>query len=145
MPNLVVFWLIIFVVLVIVEFSTMQLFSIWFAVGALAALLAGTLGLSPLGQIIVFILASAVLLAFTRPILQKVLRKAPIPTNSELDVGKNALVIESINNEKLTGRVNLNGVEWSARSSGEEVIPTGQTVVVDKIDGAKLFVSSESK
>ena len=143
MPTEILFWLLIFVALAVTELATMQLVSIWFAAGALGALVMSAVGFSLWVQAIVFVVISAILLIFTRPILQKLLHKTPIPTNSELDIGKSALVVENIDNIKLTGRVNLNGVDWTARSSSNEVIREGETVVVDKIDGSKVFVSVE--
>ena len=64
-------------------------------------------------------------------------------TNSELNIGENATVIEDINSENGTGRVNLNGVDWMAVS--DCIIPAGSTVVVTEIDGAKLKVILKHK
>lgn len=143
MAGIVIFWGCVFAVLAITELSTMQLVSIWFAAGALVSMVLAALGFPIMVQAVVFIAVSALLLAVTRPILKKLLHKTPIPTNSELDIGKTALVVENIDNTKMTGRVTLNGVDWAARSTGDEVISEGETVIVDKIDGAKVFVSVE--
>ena len=68
-------------------------------------------------------------------------RKAKhVSTNAELDVGKNAVVIEEINKDNGTGRVTLNGVDWSAVSSDNSVIPKGSIVTVTQVQGAKLVV-----
>ena len=143
MTGEVIFWLIAFIILIIVEFASLQLMSIWFAAGALVAMILAACGFPIVTQTIVFVTVSAVLLAFTRTFLKKFLHKVPVPTNSELDLGKTALVIESIDNLKMTGRVSLNGVDWSARSTANDIIDEGKTVIVDKIDGAKLYVSVE--
>lgn len=143
--NEVIFWLAAFVVLVIAELATMQLVSIWFAAGALAAALIAAIPMPIYIQIAVFVGISTLLLIFTRPILKKLFSKPPVPTNAEIDIGKKALVIESIDNLKMTGRVRLNEVDWMAVSSGGQAIPAGETVVVDKIEGAKLYVSTQKE
>ena len=143
MTGEVIFWLVAFIVLVIVEFASLQLLSIWFAAGAFVTMILAALKVPFAIQAIVFIAVSAILLAGTRPFLGKFLHKTPVPTNAELDVGKTALVIENIDNNKLTGRVNLNGVDWTARSTDNNEIEIGKTVVIDKIDGSKLYVSVE--
>ena len=141
MTGGVVFWLIAFAVLVVIEFASLQLLSIWFAAGAFVAMIFAAFDFSLWIQLLVFILVSIVLLACTRPFLKKFLHKPPVPTNAELDIGKSALVIENIDNVKLTGRVTINGVDWTARSTDNNFIEQGETVIVDKVDGAKLYVS----
>lgn len=141
MTGEVILWLSAFVVLVIVEFATMQFVSMWFAGGAFVSLILAACGIAFWLQALVFVLVSGILLIFTRPIVKKLMLKGIVPTNGELDIGKTALVIEEINNTKSIGRVNLSGVDWSARSSNGEDISEGSTVKVDKIDGTKLYVS----
>lgn len=143
MTGEIILWLVLFIVLVVAELSTLQLISVWFALGSLGALIAAACGASFWIQILVFVVISTLFLILTRPILKKFIFKQPVPTNSELDIGKTAKVIEAIDNLKLTGRVNLNGVTWTARSSDGNSIGEGETVVVDKIEGTKLYVSAE--
>ncbi|MBQ8296379.1 MAG: NfeD family protein [Ruminococcus sp.] len=140
-------WAILFVVFVIAEFTTVQLISIWFAFGSLAALLCTHfLGLSVPGQVAVFLIVSAILLAVTFPIVRKRLNTSRVPTNNDLDIGKNATVIEEINHDKGTGRVTLNGVDWSAVPENKTaVISAGSIVVVKEVQGAKLIVALKDK
>ena len=51
-------WLIIFIVLIVIELLTMGLTTIWFAGGALAALLMSVLGFGMPVQVVVFIIVS---------------------------------------------------------------------------------------
>lgn len=141
MTGEVIFWLVALVVMIIAEFATMQLTCIWFAAGAFVSLILAAIGAPIWLQIVVFVVVSTLLLALTRPILRKMFDKNYVPTNTELDIGSTALVIEAIDNEKLCGRVTLKGVDWSAQSSSNNLIGKGTTVRVDKIDGSKLFVS----
>ena len=132
------FWAILFVMLVIAELCTLQLISIWFAIGSFLAMIASYYDCSILTQSIIFVVSSGVLFAVTFPFIRKYANSKKIATNSELNLGRNAIVIEEINRENGTGRVKLDGVDWSAVS--DEIIEKGVTVIVKQIDGTKLRV-----
>ena len=126
---------------IVAELATQQLVCIWFAAGSLGALITAAANASWTVQLIVFVALSVLLLIFTRPILRKVLGFEFKDTNAKLDIGKTAVVIQEIDSIKGTGRVRLGDSEWIAVAESELVVPVGTTVRVDKIDGAKLFVS----
>ena len=134
------FWLILFVAAILIEAATTALISIWFAVGSIAALAAAALGAPVWLQLTVFAVFAAVMLIFTRPMLKKLFPKKFTPTNTELSVGKSAVVIEEINNSLSTGRVRLNGVDWKAVAADDRVIEEDTVVTVKEIQGAKLIV-----
>ncbi len=133
------FWGILFAVLVIVELCTFHLVSIWMAIGSLVAMIAAMNDASVLVQCIIFVVTSAILFVITLPLIKKYANTKQTATNSELNIGKYAIVIEEINSVNGTGRVTLEGVDWSAVS--DTVIAKGTTVVIKAIDGAKLKVS----
>lgn len=137
------FWLILFVAAILIEAATTALISIWFAVGSIAALAAAALGAPVWLQLTVFAVFAVVMLIFTRPMLKKLFPKKFTPTNTELSVGKSAVVIEEINNSLSTGRVRLNGVDWKAVAADDRVIEEDTVVTVKKIQGAKLIVEAE--
>lgn len=138
----VLFWAIAFVIFVIAEFATIQLVSIWFALGSLVSLLmAYFTDFTMLSQLTVFIIISALSLCISLPMLRRRKNKPIVRTNCELEVGKVATVIEDINFDRGTGRVTLNGVDWSASASDPAaVIPKGSVVTVTEIKGTKLTV-----
>ncbi len=129
-----------FVFFIIAEIITIQLISVWLAAGAFVKMLITYFidGISFVGQLGVFIVISSVLLAITFPLMKKQRKKGYIPTNSELEKGKQAVVIEEINTIAGTGRVTLNGVDWKAVS--DSVIPMNSIVKVMSVQGAKLIV-----
>ncbi|MEG0615062.1 MAG: NfeD family protein [Oscillospiraceae bacterium] len=139
----VILWLVVFIVLAITELATLQLVSIWFSAAGFVSMILAACGVPFWVQILVFIVVAGILLLVTRPFVAKHLIKKSVPTNSELDVGKEALVIEDIDNKKLKGRVTLNGVDWTARTTDESNIIKGETVIVDSIDGSKLLVKAK--
>ena len=138
-------WTIVLVAAIIIEASTFALVAIWFAAGALGALIAAGLGAPLFVQLIIFTVLAAIMLIFTRPLLKKLFPNKFIPTNSELEVGKNAVVIEAIDNATGKGRVKLSGVNWAAISENGEDIPEDEIVVVKEIRSAKVVVARNSE
>mgnify|MGYP004619531397 FL=1 len=132
-------WLALFVVFLIVEAGTVALVSIWFALGALAALAACVLGAEMWLQITVFLVVSLVLLA----VLWKRVRNKLTTTKTNVDsvIGAEGYVTEAIDNLSYTGRVKLGGITWAARSTSGAGIPVGTLVKVERIEGVKVFVS----
>ncbi len=133
-------WLLVLLVCIIVEFATMGLTTVWFAGGALIAILAAALHAPIPLQVALFLGVSILLLIFTRPIAVKYFNKDRIRTNAESMIGRQAIVISEINNLEGIGQVTVNGMEWSARSMSDAEIPVGEVVVVRAINGVKLIV-----
>ena len=141
-----IFWLGAFGVLLLIEILTLGLTTIWFAVGALAAFLLTRVNASLAIQIVVFIIVSMVMLIFTRPIMTKYLNKKTTKTNAESLVGRRARVLIPINNLKSEGQVMVNGMEWTARSTKDEVtFQKDEMVHIVGISGVKLIVEKENK
>ena len=128
-------WLALFVVFLIVEAGTVALVSIWFALGALAALVSCVLGAEMWLQITVFLVVSLVLLA----LLWKRVRSKLTTTKTNVDsvIGSGGYVPDL----SYTGRVKLGGITWAARSTSGAGIPVGTLVKVERIEGVKVFVS----
>lgn len=133
-------WLVALVVFAVAEAATVNLVSIWFAGGALAALIAAGLDAPVWLQIVLFLVVSGVLLAVVAPWARKASRVNPVATNADRHIGRQALVTEEIDNLKESGAIRLDGVIWTARSESGEVIPEGSTITVKRIAGAKAYV-----
>ena len=139
MPSYI--WLIIMAVMIVVEISAPGLVSIWFAAGALAAYVSALLGASTAIQVMAFVLVSVVLLLLTRPLAKKFINERAAKTNKDTIPGRTAIVTEEVNNLAATGRVTIDGLPWTARAAAEEeIIPVGEEVVVEKIEGVKCIV-----
>ena len=146
MEQMEIIWLALTAVLLIIEIATLGLTTIWFAAGALFAFFAALLGMNQGIQIGVFVVVSAVVLFFTRPLAVKYLNTKTIKTNTEALVGKTARVIVDINNLKSQGQVVINGLEWTARSSDDTVVfKIGDAVTIVGIEGVKLIVEGQKK
>ena len=142
----VLFWALTTLAFIIAELITIQLVSIWFAAGAFVTMIVAYF-YSPgfVGELVIFIVTSALLLLITYPLLKNWRHVKHVGTNSELEIGKTASVIEEVDQLKGTGRVRLNGVDWSAVSAdGDDIIPVGAIVTVVRVQGAKLFVTTKT-
>lgn len=136
-----IFWLAAMVVFLAAEAGTVTLISIWFALGALGAILVALLGGGLMLQITVFLLLATILLLSLRGIVRRHIRPRISKTNIDSVIGATGIVLSPVDNIAALGQVQVNGVEWSARSSGGTQIPAGTLVRVDKIEGVKVFVS----
>ncbi|MFQ6749685.1 MAG: NfeD family protein [Clostridia bacterium] len=134
-------WTIIIAAALLVEFFTMQMVSIWFAVGGVFGLvlsLIGGIGLEV--QIIVSAIVALISIVFLRKFALKFLHKSADKSDAGTLVGKTAEVVEEISPEK-SGAVKLNGVLWTATS--EETLGIGAKVKIIDVLGNKLKVKGE--
>ena len=133
-------WLGLLILFAVGEAVSVGLTSIWFAAGALAALVCALLN-GPLWlQITLFIIVSILCLLAVRPLAKRYLNGKVQPTNVDRVLGEEAQVTEDIDNIQGRGAVTIGGITWSARSQNGEAIPTGALVKVLRIEGVKVFV-----
>lgn len=130
-------WFILFLSLLFLELITINLVSIWFAIGALAALITASITDYVVIQMIVFILISVISLLVTKPIVQKLRRRSITPTNLDRVIGKNGVVTKEITKNSY-GEVKVEGSIWTAKAS--QRIQEKSQVKVLKIEGVKLLV-----
>ena len=135
-----ILWLILAGVFLAVEFGTVALISLWFVIGALAAMAADLLGAVLWLQVLIFSLVSLLMLLLLRPVLRRFVDPHKVPTNVDAIAGKVGLVTEEIDNLRGTGAVKLEGLTWSARSAVGANIPADTMVIVICVEGVKLVV-----
>ena len=134
-------WIVLAIAFLIVEFGTVTLVSVWFVVGALAALAAYYLGAALWLQVLIFAVVSLVMLLLLRPFLRKFVDPHKVPTNVDAVIGKEALVTEEIDNLLGIGAIKIGGVLWTARSASGAHIPVGTVVTVQAVEGVKALVA----
>lgn len=142
--SLPILWLIVLVIFALAEAATVSLVSIWFAGGALIALLVSLFTNSLLIQCIVFLAVSALCLALVRPIAKAHFSPRLHPTNTDCLIGIEAVVTETIDNQSASGQVKAAGQIWTARSDSETPIPEGTAVTVLRIEGVKMIVQAKT-
>ena len=136
-----IIWLVIAVVMGVTEACTVQLVSVWFAIGSAAACITSLFTDQIYIQVIVFVVVTAIALAVTRPLVKKLKRKRPEATNADRYIGKSAVVVEAIDNDHAKGLVKVDNEKWTARSADGQLIEPGDRVVVTAIEGVKLIVT----
>ena len=128
----------------LIEVFTLGLTTIWFALGALVMVFLSMLNIPIAWQILIFLVISAVLLIFTRPLAIKKMKMGKEKTNVDSLVGKNALVIKDIT-EFDKGEIKINGLIWSAHSEDSSEIKAGNKCVIVRIEGVQAIVKKIPK
>ena len=141
MENTALIWLGLFIILIVIELFTVGLTTIWFAGGALTAMIADIFGADILAQILIFLAVSCVLLIFTRPWAMKHLNQKRVRTNYESEIGKVIRITEKVDNLNQTGRSVVDGQEWTVRAEKDrEIFEEGSLARVVAVSGVKLIV-----
>lgn len=134
-------WLAAVIVFLAIELATITLTSIWFAAGALAAMLVAMFDGTFTVQLIAFLIVALGLLYATKPWAKKFLDTKKVSTNADRAIGKTVRVLERVSNLDQTGKAIVHGQEWTVRTEDDNiVIEQGQLVRVLRISGVKLIV-----
>ena len=140
MEYMAIVWFALLVAFLIMESASVSLVSLWFAVGALVALVLSLLQVDLWIQITVFLAVSVLLLACLRSVVKKYLKPRIVKTNVDSVIGSTGLVTQTIDNVKAEGQVKLGAMYWTARSVSGETIPEGTLIRVERIEGVKAYV-----
>ena len=135
-----ILWLIVAAVLGVAELLTTTLAFGLIAVAAVAAAVVGAFHLSFALQLVAFAAAAGAGLGFVRPIAIKHIKQPPaLRTGVAALVGRSGIVLEEVTEH--SGRVRIDGEEWSSRPYDESlVIPVGTKVDIMQIKGATALV-----
>jgi len=133
-------WLIVAAVLGVAELLTTTLAFGLIAVAAAAAAVVGAFHLSFALQLVAFAVTAGAGLGFVRPIAIKHIKQPPaLRTGVAALVGRSGIVLEEVTEH--SGRVRIDGEEWSSRPYDESlVIPVGTKVDIMQIKGATALV-----
>lgn len=135
-------WLGIVILLVIIEISTSDLFTIWFIASGIITLILSLFVDNLTIQIGTFTILGVMLLFATRPLIKKYFTKTKVPTNLDRLIGTIGIVTEEIT-EKISGEVKVDGKRWTATS--KEKLSEGSEVEILSIDGVKLKVKKKEE
>lgn len=141
MSEMITLWLVVLIVSIGVEVATLGLTSIWFAGGAVVAVIVAAVHGPVWLQILLFFAVSLLLLFFTRPIAVRYFNRDRVRTNVESMIGRQAIVTSEIDNLQDIGQVTVGGQEWSARTEGDGLnLQPGTVVDIVAVNGVKLIV-----
>jgi len=136
-----IIWLVVFVVALIIEAVGTDLVSIWFAAGAVVAIILSLIeGVPWWVQLICFLVVSISALFCFRPMAKRFMRRDLVNSNIDEMKGQKGLLIERIDLLH-RGVCQIGDVKWTAvGATDQDVIAEGSTVVVLAVSGNKLIV-----
>jgi membrane protein implicated in regulation of membrane protease activity len=146
MENLAwIFWALLGVALIVAEVFTLGFVLLWFGVGALAAGLAGFLGLGIFWQFIIFAVVSVALTAASRTLfshhLPVGLVEGDVKTGVDSLPGQIGTVVSSSAGALNEGAVKVFGSTWTAFPEDNDVpLAAGEKVEVVRVEGASIYV-----
>ena len=137
-----VIWLVAAVVLAAGEIATTSFFLAPFAIGALLAAIAALVGAPAAISWVLFTLATVASFAFVRPVARRHLQQGPAHrTGTAALIGRNAIVLDRVSHDEMSGTVKLEGETWTARAYDEDrTFEPGTRVQVIEIRGATALV-----
>lgn len=133
-------WIFVLIASIVLEVATAEaLVCIWFAPGAIAAIIANLNAVSFANQVIIFFVVSLLTCLIVRPFAKRYLRGNTIATNADRLIGQKTRLLKAITEDSL-GEVKVNGIIWNCRSHNQKHIPQGANVHILAIEGSKLIV-----
>ena len=141
-----IFWTVLGAILIIAEIFTTGFVLLWFGIGALAAALAAFIGVSSItAQFLIFAIVSIALTAASRTIFVNYFSRekagGDLKSGVEALPGKIGTVVSSSRGALHEGAVKVYGSTWTAFPiEGEEPLEAGDRVVVERIQGASIYV-----
>ena len=142
MPTI---WLILCGICLIVEIFTVSFLMFFPGVGAFFAFIAALLGATVTVQSLIFVLSSALMIIFLRPLVTKLFKTKDVAMNSNALIGKSGVVLKDIKGDEKVGQVKVAGEIWSAICEDDNAIMKDSKITVLAISGVKLIVKEISE
>jgi len=138
-------WVVLGIILFIVEIFVPAFLMGSLGIGAWAGAIAAGFGASFAGQVAAFTVTMVVVFFLLRPFFNKTLSRFDNPTKTGVQalIGRDALVIEPIDNVTNQGRVKIAGESWKAQSVSGKPVANGVVTVVQRIEGVTAFVGTK--
>ena len=136
-----IIWLALFVAMLAVEALGPALVSVWFAFGALVALIVSFIPeVAWWVEVVIFVVISLATLLALRPVLRRYFKRNNYNTNIDSFTGKRGYVIEDITYLK-PGAVKIGDVSWTAIPvEKDQKILENEVIEVVAVNGNKLIV-----
>ncbi len=145
--NILFFWLAAIIIFLFIEAVTIELVTIWLAIGSLFALIVSFfIPEQFFVQFLVMAVSSALMIIFVRRIAVKLLNYKKVTMNVDSFIGKQCVVTQKIS-KFVPGEIKFNGVLWTAYIADEcvEMIEVNSIAKIVRIEGAKVFVALINK
>ena len=137
-------WVAVIAVSLIIEFLTMEMVSLWTAIGGILALILSALNVGFEIQLIVFFGVSIILLLSLRKLAIKYLLKNDSQkVGTDRIIGTKTKLLSEITPDN-SGTIKVNGVVWSATTNDGEPLAENTVVEIVEIRGNKIIVKKEN-
>lgn len=137
-------WLIVVIAMIVLEVSTYQLVTVWFALGAAVSLIASLFKVSGTAQLMIFVIVSLVSLIASRPLVKKIQSAPKEKTNADRVIGQIAKVIQPVRADN-RGRIRVDGLDWSAAvQNKEDSFEIGEEAQVVRIEGVTAYIQRKN-
>ena len=133
----VIIWVVVFIAAIVIEFSTMELVSIWFAISAIPSLIMAAFGVNIWYQVLAFAVMSAIAFVITKLFIKKKIKVNPSATNADSLIGNDILIISDVTPTQ-NGEGKVRDIVWTVTS--KDFIAKGEFAIVKEIKGNKLIV-----
>ena len=143
--SLTTIWLIVCGLCLITEIFTVSFFVFFPGVAAFFSFLAALLGATTTVQCIIFVVSSALMIIFIRPLVTKLFKTTDVAMNSSALINKNGVVLKDIKGDEKIGQVKVAGEIWSAITENDKFIAKDSKITVVAISGVKLIVKEISE
>jgi len=132
-------WLVVAFVSAVVEVTLPHFGFAFVGAGAIVAAAIAFFGGGVVWQLVSFVVVMTVSIVVLRSGLLAAISGRGVPSRTDPLIGRQGMVTNDIEPTLGTGRINVGGEDWAARST--EPIPTGTTVRVVGADGIVLEVT----
>ena len=143
--SLTTMWLILCGLCLIIEIFTVSFLMFFPGVGAFLAFIASLVGANTTVQCIIFVVSSALMIIFVRPLVTKLFKTKDTAMNSNALIGKRGIVLKEIKGDEKIGQVKVKGEIWSAICEEDVTISKDSKITVLAISGVKLIVKEISE
>lgn len=138
-------WLGILILCLIIEGATWGLTTIWAAIAALPMIFIARTGLKFQWQVLIFVTLTLILLISTRPFAIKKLKNGKEKTNVNTMVGEEVLITKEISEFQKGEAKAKNGIIWSAKSSGNNLIKKNSICIIKEVQGNTIVVEEVNR
>jgi membrane protein implicated in regulation of membrane protease activity len=137
--TMIIFWAVVALGALFIDITTSSFMFVWFALGAIVALIAMFFNASVVVQVIIFVAVTAVSMAVGYPIVKRTIKKtvSKTLTMEEAYIGKEFEIEEDIN---VKAKVKFQGIYWTVKNVGKP-LKKGDLVQVIGIEGNKLLIA----
>ena len=133
-------WTVLAIAAAVVEISIPHFGLIFVSLAAGVAAIASALGFGVVPQLLIFAITVVGSFTLLRPLFVRKLHGPGVPSRTDALLGRDGVVTEAIDPISGTGRVNVGGQDWAARSAAS--VAAGTVIKVVGADGIVLEVKS---